>query len=133
LKIIADTNLLVRAITNDDPRQARLAKEALGAADLVAVPSIALSELVWVLSKGYRIPDSDIAAAIRRLIDADNVAVDRRSAEAGLAMLEAGGDFADGAIAFEGAWLGGEVLLSFDRQAVAIARSLGLEAQLLGG
>ena len=33
-------------------------------------------------------------------------------------MLEAGGDFADGVIAFEGELLGGQEFVSFDQQAV---------------
>jgi predicted nucleic-acid-binding protein len=40
------------------------------------------------------------------------------AALAGLAMLEAGGDFADGVFAFEGELLGGQEFVSFDQQAV---------------
>jgi hypothetical protein len=36
------------------------------------------------------------------LMNAGNVVVNRPAAEPGLAVLEAGGDFADGAIAYEG-------------------------------
>ncbi len=31
--------------------------------------------------------------------------------------VDAGGDFADGVIAYEGRWLGGETFVSFDRKA----------------
>lgn len=66
---------------------------------------------------------ADIAAAIRALLDTANLVVNRPAAEAGLAMLEAGGDFADGVIAHKGQWLGGsETFVSFDRQAVALLR-----------
>jgi len=58
----------------------------------------------------------------------DNVAVDRLAAEAGLAFLEAGGDFADGIIAYEGRQLGAEVFLSFDKDAVTIAKSQRIDA-----
>ncbi|MDX8516037.1 hypothetical protein RFM70_29585 [Mesorhizobium sp. VK23E] len=51
------------------------------------------------------------------MISSANVATNRPAAEAGLAVLEAGGDFADGAIAFEGSWLGAETFLSFDKKA----------------
>ena len=63
---------------------------------------------------------------------ADTVRVDRTAAEAGLALLEAGGDFADGVIAHQGQWLGGESFVSFDRQAVALLQAQGISAQLLG-
>jgi predicted nucleic-acid-binding protein len=50
------------------------------------------------------------------LINAANVVVNRPAAEAGLALLTAGGDFADGMIAFEGQWLGANTFLSFDKK-----------------
>jgi len=125
VKITADTNILVRALTDDDPAQSPRAQAELAQADLVAIPSVALCELVWVLTRGYRLPAATVADAIRRLLAATDVAVDRRSAEAGLAMLDAGGDFADGVIAHEGAWQGAEAFVSFDCQAVALHQAQG--------
>jgi len=49
-----------------------------------------------------------IKAMIRALRAAASVQVQRPAAEAGLSVLEAGGDFADGVIAYEGNWLGGK-------------------------
>lgn len=118
MRIIADTNVLVRAIVEDDELQSPIAQRVLSEAELVAVAIPALCELVWVLRRGYRLTNRDVAEALRRLIGARNVVVDRQAAEAGLAMLDAGGDFADGVIAHEGRWLGAEVFLSFDREAV---------------
>ena len=46
-------------------------------------------------------------------------------------LLEAGGDFADGVIAHQGQWLGGDTFVSFDRQAVALLREQGVATQLL--
>ena len=73
-----------------------------------------------------------MARAVGRLIGTAGVAVNRPAAETGLAMLEAGGDFADGVIAFEGNWLGGEAFVSFDRRAVELLEAKGLAARLLG-
>ncbi len=72
-----------------------------------------------------------IAAAIRELLKAGNVETNRLAVEAGLAMLDAGGDFADGAIAYEGRWLGGETFVSFDRKAVEMLKGQGVAARLL--
>jgi predicted nucleic-acid-binding protein len=55
----------------------------------------------------------------------------RPAVEAGLALLEAGGDFADGVMAYEGTWLGGETFISFDKQAVELLAEQGLATQLL--
>jgi len=131
MKITADTNVLVRAITEDHEQQSKVAQAALKKAELVAVSIPTLCELVWVLAQGYRIPSSDIAEAIRRLINAANVAVNRPAAEAGLALLDAGGDFADGVIAFEGNWLGGGTFASFDKRAVKLLEARGQAARLL--
>jgi hypothetical protein len=48
-----------------------------------------------------------------------------------LVLLDAGGDFADGVIAFEGRRLGGEVFASFDRNAVRLVAAAGGETRLL--
>jgi predicted nucleic-acid-binding protein len=130
VKITADTNVLVRALTGDDARQSKVAQAELANADLVALAVPAPCELVWVLSKGYRNPSAEIAEALRLLMNGANVVVNRPAAEAGLARLEAGGDFADGVIAFEGTWLGAVMLVSFD-EAVKLIEAQGQPARLL--
>jgi len=131
VKITADTNVLVRAMTGDDAVQSTIAQSELANADQIAVTLPALCELVWILSRGYRIASPDIALAIRRLIDATNVTVNRPAAEAGLALLDAGGDFADGVIAYEGNWLGADTFVSFDKKAVELVTAQGQAARLL--
>ena len=71
------------------------------------------------------------AAAVRSLMNAGNAMMNRPAVELGLAALEAGGDFADGAIAYEGAWLGGETVVSFDKQAVSLVSGHGEAARVL--
>jgi predicted nucleic-acid-binding protein len=131
MKITADTNLLVRAVTGDNEQQSKAAQTALKKAELVAISVSALCELVWVLTQGYKIPSALVAEAIRRLINGVNVAVNRPAAEAGLALLDAGGDFADGVIAYEGNWLGADTFVSFDKKAVKLIEAQGRSAQLL--
>ena len=131
MKITADTNVLVRALTGDDARQSKVARAELAKADVVALALPALCELVWVLSQGYKIPSSEIAEAIRRLMNGANVVVNRPAAEAGLALLNAGGDFADGIIAYEGNWLGADAFVSFDKKAVKLLDTQGASARLL--
>ena len=130
MKITADTNVLVRALTEDHAAQSKAAQMALSKADVVALAMPALCELVWVL-QGYKIRPDDIAAAIRRLLNDVNVVVNRPAAEAGLVLLEAGGDFADGAIAYEGNWLGADTFVSFDKKAVRLVESQGKSARLV--
>ena len=131
MKITADTNVLLRAAVQDDPDQARQAAKLLQQAELVAVPVPVFCEFVWVLRRGYKVSTPEISAAVRRLIKSANVVVNRPAIEAGLSVLDAGGDFADGVIAYEGDWLRAEEFVSFDSKAVSILRSQGGRARLL--
>ena len=131
MKVAVDTNLLVRAVVCDDPAQARRAAQTLADAESIAVALPCLCEFVWVLLRVYGFQPADAAAAIRALLAAANVQVNRPAVEAGLSVLDSGGDFADGVIAYEGRWLGGETFVSFDQQAVALLTALGHRARLL--
>jgi predicted nucleic-acid-binding protein len=129
--ITADTNVLVRVLMDDDPQQAQSARVALAQAERVVLPVPVLCELVWVLARGYGVDRAGIATAIRTLLDSATVVTDRSAALAGLAMLEAGGDFADGTIAHIGAALGGRTFVSFDKRAVRLLEQQGHAARLL--
>jgi predicted nucleic-acid-binding protein len=129
VKITADTNVLVRAVVLDDVSQTKAAEHELERAELVALTLPALCEFVWVLSSNYRLTPPDIARALRKLLDASNVTADRAAIDAGLAMLDAGGDFADGVIAEAGKWLGADTFVSFDKRAVRLLRTRGEAAR----
>jgi predicted nucleic-acid-binding protein len=87
--------------------------------------------LSLMAAQGYKHPADEIAAAVRRLVDGGNVVMNRQAVQAGLELLEAGGDFADGVIAYEGSWLGAETFISFDRNAVKLMTARGKSARLL--
>ncbi|MCM2308650.1 MAG: type II toxin-antitoxin system VapC family toxin [Sulfuritalea sp.] len=131
MKIAVDTNVLIRAVVRDEPAQAKAATKVLTKAELIAVALPCLCEFAWVLRKVYGFTPADVATAIRALLAAANVEVNRPAVEAGLSVLEAGGDFADGAIAYEGNWLGGETFVSFDKKAVTLLKAAGQSARLL--
>ena len=133
LRITPDTNVLVRAATLDDRTQAALATDLLRDADVIAVTLSALCEFAWVLGRGYKWAAPDVLRFIVTLLSSPTVRVDRAAAEAGLAMLGAGGDFADGVIAFDGRRLGGTVFASFDRGATELIAANGGETRLLSG
>jgi predicted nucleic-acid-binding protein len=131
MKVAVDTNVLVRAVVRDDPVQANVAATVLTDAELIAVATPCLCEFVWVLLRVYGFQQADAAGAIRALLVAANVEVNRPAVEAGLLVLDAGGDFADGVIAYEGNWLGGETFVSFDKKAVALLTAQGQSTRLL--
>jgi predicted nucleic-acid-binding protein len=131
MKIAVDTNVLVRAAVRDDAEQADAATKLMARAEMVAIAVPCLCEFIWVLRSVYRFRPSDIAKAIRTLLAAENVETNRPAVEAGLAVLDGGGDFADGVIAHEGRWLGAETFVSFDRKAVDALAAQGVLARLL--
>jgi predicted nucleic-acid-binding protein len=131
MKITVDTNVLVRTAVQDDQHQARLAAKALQDASVVAVSLPVLCEFVWVLKRGYKISTPNIVAAIKHLMNSANDLINRPAVEAGLLILEAGGDFADGVIAYKGNWLGAEEFISCDKEAVSMLQSQGHPARLL--
>lgn len=102
MNVTLDRHVLVRLATQDDPVQAALTLRVLTNATLIAVPTPALCEWVWVL------------------LQVRQVVCNTPDVEAGLALLERGGDFADGVIAFEGELLGGTEFISFDQPAVKL-------------
>jgi len=132
MNITVDTNIVLRVLVQDDQKQAQAAAKLLKEAEIIAVCLPCLCELVWVLRNGYRYSRADTSLAVRTLLGARNVRVNQAAVQAGLNMLDAGGDFADGVIAFEGAWLGGETFVSFDKKAVSLLNSQDLSAKLLG-
>jgi len=57
--------------------------------------------------------------------------MDRQAARAGLVLLNAGGDFADGVIAHGGRALGSDQLVTFDREAAQLLSAAGEPVLLL--
>lgn len=132
MKIAVDTNILVRAAVRDDPHQCQLAAATLTEATTVFVSTLVLCEYVWVLARGYNFSPQVIIASIQRLINASNVVVEHRATvDAGLDQLAAGGDFADGVIAFLGGLAEAEEFVTLDVKAGAIFKAQGLKVRVL--
>ena len=131
MKITPDTNILIRAVVRDDVKQAKAATKLLKEAELIVVSLPCLCEFVWVLRRVYNFGLGDISAALNALLAASKVAVNRPAVDAGLAILDAGGDFGDGLIAYEGNWLGAETFVSFDKRAFSLIIKQGQQAKLL--
>ena len=120
-----DTNVLVRLLVEDDPAQAKRARDAVtrGVRDAEGkaaffVPAVALCELVWVLDSRYRIPKAEIVSALRGLLLARGLEVeDGAAARAALDRYERGrGDFADYLMREAARRAGCPVVLTFERK-----------------
>ena len=129
MKITVDTNILLRAILEDDPGQAAESRAIMEKATSIAIPVPVFCELVWTMRRLYRRQPDEIADAVEAILRVATVVTDRLAVEAGLRILRTGGDFADGAIAWQGAAMGGDTFITFDRQAVHLLTAAGLSAQ----
>jgi len=126
LKVTADADVLLRVAVRDDVSQAKIAEQVLKAASTLAITLQSLCEFGWVLGRGYYFSTDEISFALEKLLNGSHVVVDLPAVEAGLAAMRTGCDFADGVIAYEGGWLGGEIFVSFDRKAVSVWRRRAL-------
>ena len=124
MRIAVDTNVLVRYLTWDDEAQAIEAANAIEGADAIVVSTIVLCELVWVLKRAYRYGGPEIIDILRRLVAIHAVEIERPAAEAGIAMLARGGDFADHVVRHEAERAKCDRVVAFDQ---GFARLLGAD------
>jgi predicted nucleic-acid-binding protein len=125
VRITADTNVLLRMLVDDDRAQADRAEDLLDRAEEVVITLPTLCEVAWVLRSAYKYDRTMLAQAIRDLIYQRNVRCSRPTIEFGLDALDAGGDFSDAVMAYDGAWYGGETFATFDERAIATLTRLG--------
>ncbi len=116
-----DTNVLVRFLVQDDPRQGRQARSAferMTAADPGYLTTLVLAETYWVLSRAYKLDPETVMSALEDVMAAEEVVVqDARQAAAAIDAARSGADFADALIAAECNDRGCRAVLSFDTRA----------------
>lgn len=128
--ITFDTNLLVRAATNDDPGQVAVVRQLL-ALNAVFIPRTVLMETEWVLRKSYRKTREQINQFFVELLDTENTVIeDHETVASALQWYRLGADFAD---ALHLVACGKTTLCTFDQEFCKAARALGIapEIQLL--
>ena len=121
-----DTNVLVRYVMQDDPRQSARATrlvDSLSADDPGFIPVVALVELVWVLTASYGLDRQQVLTVLETLVRSKELVVDRADlVTQALNRYGAGGaDFADALIERIAAAAGCSVTVTFDAGAVKAA------------
>jgi predicted nucleic-acid-binding protein len=117
-----DTNVLVRYLTQDDPRQSRRASafvaEAMSGGERLFVGAVVLCELVWVLHGAYVFDRRTISMALERILATAQLEIDQKDVvrEALEDYRTGGGDFADYVIGRRGREAGCEKTATFDRR-----------------
>lgn len=116
-----DTNVLLRYVTEDDPKQAAVAaREIEGAAsrgEKVLVQPLVLCELEWVLDTSYRLTRPEIAAALERILQTAQFEIaDRDTVWRALSDYRRGrGDFSDYYLGHANTCAGAPKTLTFDK------------------
>ncbi len=117
-----DTNVLVRFLTGDDPKQSEIASEwirvAVAKEEKLFLNRIVLCELVWVLSGSYGFPKSRIVETLEELLSTDHLIVEDHGVA--FAALEdyasSNADFADCLIGRGNSASGCSATLTFDKK-----------------
>lgn len=121
-----DTNVLLRYLLQDDPKQTRqanlifdrqLTEENPGFISLVAV-----FEVVWVMRSLLKQTSSQIASHLENLLASDSLEVqnEQQIFDAAFALEHGTGDFEDALIGALNAWAGCSHTLTFDRKAARL-------------
>lgn len=117
-----DTNVLVRFLTGDDPRQAARARKLIAAGNIFVAMSVLL-ETEWVLRSGYGFATERIVRALRDFAGLPGVTLeDPLLAARALDWAEQGLDFADAL--HLGRAEGCSAFMSFDRRLARAAARL---------
>jgi predicted nucleic-acid-binding protein len=123
-----DTNVLVRYITQDDPKQSRLANALIEGLDDTSpsfVTLVTLVELCWVLESSYSFSRQQFAEVMQTLMAVDAIKLDRAAsvASAVRSYVSSNADFSDCLIERLSVSAGCERTMTFDK---AAAKSAGM-------
>jgi predicted nucleic-acid-binding protein len=121
--LAADTNILIRFITADDPAQSRRARALIAANDIFVATTVLL-ETEWVLRSAYKFAPQDVADALNAFAGLPQVRLENAEAVAvALEWMRNGMDFADALhLAVSGEC---EAFISFDENLARKAKAIG--------
>ena len=124
--LAVDTNVIVRLLTADDPRQAATAARMFDAEE-IRISKTVLLETEWVLRRGYKLGQTAIHRAFVDILGLDHVHVeDEPAVRRALILLASGLDFADALHLSSRSPEAG--FATFDRKLVQRATRAGVEA-----
>ena len=115
-----DTNILLRAFTNDHPAQSASARNLIGRAtgEQLFVCIVVLVEFAWSLRQTYKYSPETVREAIRRLLNASDLVLEQRSlVESCLDAGDSRMDLADQLIASGNLQQGCSATMTFDKRA----------------
>lgn len=123
-----DTNVLLRALLQDDPAHSPIAERAFARLSPDApgfITQVTLAETYWVLSRSLKLSRRECVAIMRRLFESEALEFDDgEGVGRAIALAEEGADFGDALIQGAMELFGVDRTVTFDRRA---AERLGWE------
>jgi predicted nucleic acid-binding protein len=120
-----DTNLVVRYLTGDHPRQSARARALIDGEPVFAAVTVIL-EVEWVLRSSYSYEAADVVRALRAFAGLPTVTIeDGTIVASAFDLAEKGMDFADALHLTRSAHCEG--FATFDRKFIKAAKAAGLE------
>jgi len=120
-----DTNLVVRYLTGDHPKQSVRARRLIDAGDIYVGITVML-EAEWVLRSVYAYQPGDVCRALRAFAGLPGVSVEDEALVAtALDRVERGMDFADALHLGKAGHC--EAMVTFDRKFIKAAKAVGVE------
>ena len=124
-----DTNVLIRYVIQDDPRQSAIASaflDSLTPENPGFITLVSLTELCWVLIKRYKLPRTGFTRALDSLLASEEMEVESESIvrQALSLFIQSNIDFADCLVAGCARAAGCSSVVTFDRNA---AKTLGMK------
>lgn len=119
--IALDTNVLVRFVVEDDDEQTertvRLIQDALAKDEALFVSEVVLCEVVWVLSRVYKLSKDELLQTLRALLQAKELEIREKDGVRRAVDAFAGGkgDFADSVIRELATAAGCDRIATFDK------------------
>jgi len=123
-----DTNVVLRYLAQDDPRQSKAARalieDRLTRDEPGHIAAISIAEIAWVLKRLYAASRDEIADAIEGLLAAPTIVVEHRSLirQAVQDFRGSAADFSDCVIGCINTGAGCDTTVTFDRAAAKLAR-----------
>jgi predicted nucleic acid-binding protein len=128
MRALVDTNVLVRHLTGDPPRQAHRATAFLAGQNELILTDLVLAELVYVLESYYERPRDEVANAARALVELPAVDCDQELLLRTIELYETHRlDFADAYLCAAADVSGIGTVASFDRGIDKVASVRRLE------
>lgn len=120
-----DTNVLIRHLTQDEPKQARLASAMIAETCSLDEPGyinrIVICEVVWVLERAYRYDRASVADCLETVLRTADLRVENEKAVwAALSRYRQGYDFSDALIGETNAMAGVHETRTFDKRAARL-------------